>query len=99
MSDNIAKHTSIRTIQIRIQILLPAEIIEKLSSVSKAISLMSSEPVKDVMNVTANGSPVRGERLRKKWNGKYKDEGIDCMKDERMEYKNKEMSSLSIGNV
>jgi len=49
---------------------LPAEIIEKLSSVSKAISLMSSEPVKDVMNVTANGSPVRRERLRKKCNGK-----------------------------
>ncbi len=62
MSDDIAKHTSIWTIRTHIQILLPAEIIEKLSSVSKAISLMSSEPVKDVMNVTANGSPVRGER-------------------------------------
>lgn len=52
---------------------------------------MSSEPVKDVMNVTANGSPVRGERLREGWNGKYKDKGIDCMKDERMEDKNKDM--------
>lgn len=70
MSDNIAKHMSVWTIQTRIQILLPAEITEKLSSVSKAISLMSSEPVKDVMNVTANGSPVRGERLGEEWNGK-----------------------------
>lgn len=70
MSDDIAKHTSIWTIRTRIQILLPAEIIEKLSSVSKAISLMSSEPVKDMMNVTANGSPVRTERLRERWNEK-----------------------------
>ncbi len=48
---------------------------------------MSSEAVKDVMNVTANGSPVRGER----WNeNKYRNKGIDCMKEERIECKNKE---------
>lgn len=58
MSDSIANHTSTRTL---VQIHLPAEIIEKLSSVSKAISLMSSEPMEDMMNVTANGSPVRRE--------------------------------------
>lgn len=65
MSDSVANHTSTWT---HVQILLPAEIIEKLSSVSKAISLMSSEPMKDMMNVTANGSPVRreGERERER---------------------------------
>lgn len=61
MSDSVANHTSTWTIRTRVQILLPAEIIEKLSSVSKAISLMSSEPMIDMMNVTANGSLARRE--------------------------------------